>query len=334
MPAAETTVGRDAGARTRSILRYVARRLPIAIGTLFFVSIVTFVATVVIPNDPARLALGRAATPAQLEQYREQQGLDEPPVKRYVEWISGFVTGDWGTSTRNRREVKSDVLPRLWRSMTVALVAMLIAVPLAFLIGTWLGRRAGTKTDVSSSIGLLLVNSLPEFVIALLMLLVFGVWLGVLPVTSAGAIFASGWAQIEAYILPILTLVAVVTPYMARMVRVQVRDSLGQGWVRSAVLRGVGTRRLTWRHIVPNASVPVVNVVALNIAELLGGLVVVEVVFAFPGLGQLLVDSVLGSDIPTVQAIALISALGFVIVNSLADLAVAALNPRLRTGGR
>ena len=310
----------------------MSRRVPIAIGTLLFVSIVTFLATVVIPNDPARLALGKSATPEQLQTYREQQGLNRPPVERYVSWLGDFATGDWGTSTRNRREVKSDVLPRLWRSMTIAFFAMLIAVPLAFLIGTWLGRRTGTKTDVGSSMGLLLVNSLPEFVIALLMLLVFGVWLGVLPVSSAGAIFASGWAQIEAYILPILTLVAVVTPYMARMVRVQVRDSLGQGWVRSAVLRGVETRSLTWKHIVPNASVPVVNVIALNIAELLGGLVVVEVVFAFPGLGQLLVESVLGSDIPTVHAIALISAFVFVVVNSLADLAVAALNPRVRTG--
>lgn len=310
------------------------RRLPIAFGTLLVISIVTFLATVVIPNDPARIALGRQATPEQLQQYSEQQGLDRPPVQRYVEWLGDFVTGDWGTSTRNRREVKSDVLPRLWRSMTVAIVAMLIAVPLAFLIGTWLGRRAGTKSDVSSSMGLLLLNSLPEFVIALLMLLVFAVWLGILPVASSGAVFATGWPQIEAYILPILTLVVVVTPYMARMVRVQVRDALGQGWVRSAVLRGVGKRRLTWRHIVPNASVPVVNVIALNIAELLGGLVVVEVVFAFPGLGQLLVDSVLGSDIPTVQAIAIISGIAFVIVNAASDLAIAALNPRLRSGGR
>lgn len=322
------------GSRWRSVLKYVVRRLPIAFGTLLVISIVTFLATVVIPNDPARIALGRQATPEQLRQYSEQQGLDRPPVQRYVEWLGDFVTGDWGTSTRNRREVKSDVLPRLWRSMTVAIVAMLIAVPLAFLIGTWLGRRAGTKTDVSSSMCLLLLNSLPEFVIALLMLLVFAVWLGILPVASSGAVFATGWPQIEAYILPILTLVVVVTPYMARMVRVQVRDALGQGWVRSAVLRGVGTRRLTWRHIVPNASVPVVNVIALNIAELLGGLVVVEVVFAFPGLGQLLVDSVLGSDIPTVQAIAIISGIAFVIVNAASDLAIAALNPRLRSGER
>ena len=289
------------GRRLGRALAYAGRRLPIAFGTLLVISIVTFLATVVIPNDPARIALGRSATPAQLKEYTEQQGLDRPPVQRYVEWLGDFVTGDWGTSTRNRREVKSDVLPRLWRSVTVAVITMLIAVPLAFLIGTWLGRRTGTKTDVGSSMGLLLLNSLPEFVIALLMLLVCGVWLGILPVASSGVVFATGWAQIEAYILPILTLVVVVTPYMARMVRVQVRDALGQGWVRSAVLRGVGTRRLTWRHIVPNASVPVVNVIALNIAELLGGLVVVEVVFAFPGLGQLLVDSVLGGDIPTLR---------------------------------
>lgn len=318
----------------RSVLLFVLRRLPLAAATLLVISVVTFLATVVIPNDPAKIALGKQATEAQLEAYSEEQGLDDPPVQRYVAWLSDFATGDWGTSTRSKREVKSEVLPRLWRSMTVAIIAMLIAVPLAFLIGTWLGRRSGTKADVGTSLALLLLNSLPEFVIALLMSLVFAVWLGILPVASTGVIFASGWGQIEAYILPILTLVLVATPYMARMVRVQVRDSLSQGWVRSAVLRGVSTRRLTWRHIVPNASIPVVNVIALNMAELLGGLVVVEVVFAFPGLGQLLVDSVLGSDIPMVQAIAIISGIAFVIVNAGSDAIIAALNPRLRTSRR
>jgi peptide/nickel transport system permease protein len=227
--------------------------------------------------------------------------------------------------------VRSEVLPRLARSVTIAVAAMLVAVPLALLLGTWLGRRSGTKTDVGSSFVLLLLNSLPEFVIGLLALTLLGVLLGVLPEESSGALFGSGWTAVKAYILPVLTLVAVVTPYMARMARVQVRETLGQPYVRTAVLRGVGPRRLTWRHIVPNASIPVVNVVALNMAELLGGLVVVEVVFAFPGLGQLLVDSVQGKDIPVVQAVALLAALGFVVINALADAVVLALNPRLRT---
>lgn len=305
-------------------------RLVAGLATLVLISVLTFFATNVVPNDPARIALGRTATPAQLASYREQQGLDRPVTTRYAEWVGNFVTGDWGTSTLNRRSVRSDVMPRVRRSITIALIAMLIATPVAFLIGTWLGRRTGSRTDLVSSLGLLLLNSLPEFVIGLGLLTLLGVGLGWLPVESSGAVFAAGWDQVKAYILPILTLVAVVTPYMARMVRVQIRETLGQTYVRSALLRGVPVRRLMWRHVVPNASVPVVNVVALNLAELLGGLVVVEVVFAFPGIGSLLVESVIGKDIPTVQAIALISGVGFVVINLLADVVVLLLNPRLR----
>lgn len=311
-------------------VRFLLRRTPAAMLTVVLVSIVTFLATNVVPSDPARLALGRAATQAQLVAYRNEQGLDKPVVERYFSWIGGFIQGNWGRSTLNRVDVRSEVLPRLWRSMIIAVLSMLIAVPLAFLFGTWLGRRTGTRADVGLSLGLLLVNALPEFVIGLLLLVVLAVGLEILPVDSTGAVFASGAEQIKAYILPILTLTCVVTPYITRMVRVHVREALGQGWVRAAILRGVGRRRLMWRHIVPNASLPVVNVVALNMTELLGGLVVVEVVFAFPGVGQLLVASVLGKDIPTVQAIALVSAVGLVLINLLADLLVIALNPRLR----
>jgi peptide/nickel transport system permease protein len=167
-------------------------------------------------------------------------------------------------------------------------------------------------------------------VIGLLLLMLFAVALGVLPVESSGAIYASGWARIKAYFLPILTLVGVVTPYIIRMVRANVRAVLDETYVRTAVLRGVSRRRLIWRHVIPNASLPVVNVVALNLAQLIGGVVVVEVLFGFPGIGQWLVGSVEGKDIPTVQAIALLGGTVFVVVNALADAVVVALNPRLR----
>lgn len=318
-----------------SVLRRLrwTRRAAAGLLTLVLISIVTFLATSVVPNDPARIALGRGATAAQLDAYREQQGLNQPVTTRYVQWVGDFVRGDWGTSIRNRRPVRDEVLPRLARSATIALIAMAIAVPLALVVGTWLGRRAGRPSDLAGSLVLLLVNALPEFVIGLLALMVFAVWLGVLPVESSAAVFGSGLAAAKAYVLPIITLVLVVMPYITRMVRVQVRETLGQTYVRTAVLRGVPPRRLTWRHIVPNASIPVVNIVALNMAELLGGLVVVEVVFGFPGLGQLLVDSVLGKDIPSVQAIALIAGVAFVVINACADVVVLALNPRMRTAG-
>ena len=309
----------------------LTRRLVAALGTLVLVSMLTFLATNAVPNDAARVALGRTATPAQIAAYNQQQGLNDPVVARYFTWLGNFATGDWGASTRNRRPVRPEVTSRLARSALVAVVAMALAIPLAFVLGAWLGRRAGTRTDVGASVGLLLINSLPEFVIGLLMLMLFAVGLGWLPVESTGAVFASGFERVEAYILPILTLVLVLTPYMARMLRTNVRETVGHAYVRTAVLRGVPGRRLMWRHVVPNAALPTVNVITLNLAEILGGLVVVETVFGFPGLGQLLVDSVHGKDIPTVQAIALLTALGFVVLNSVADATVAALNPRLRT---
>lgn len=316
------------GVILRSVRR--AHRLWEGLLTLALVSVITFLATNVLPNDPARIALGRGATDAQLAAYTKQQRLDDPAVTRYLHWVGQFVQGDWGTSTRNRRAVRDEVVPRLRRSVTIASIAMLIAVPMAWVLGAWLGRRSGTLVDLGGSLLLLLLNSLPEFVIGLFLLVVCSVWLEVLPVESSAAVFGSGWTQIEAYILPVLVLVAIVTPYMTRMVRVQVRETLGQPHVRTAILRGVPPRRLMWRHVSPNASVPVVNVVALNMAELLGGLVVVETVCGFPGLGQLLVDSVQGKDIPTVQAIALLAGVGFVVMNALADAIVLALNPKLR----
>jgi peptide/nickel transport system permease protein len=313
-------------------IRFLAQRLLIGLVTLLLLSALTFLATNVVPNDPARLALGRSATPAQIQAYERQQGLNQPMVERYFNWITDFVKGDWGTSTRTGEPVKDEVLPRVGRTLTVALFAMLLAVPIAFLVGAWLGRRTGTPVDVGASFGLLLLNSLPEFVTGLVLLTVFSVQLGWLPVESTGAVFGTGADKVEAYVLPIMTVVAVFAPYMVRMVRVNVREVLGQGFVRTAVLRGVPRRRLVWRHVVPNATLPVINVVTLSMAELLGALVVIEIVFGFPGVGQLLVESVSGKDIPNVQAITLLSGVAFVLLNVVADALVVLLNPRLRSG--
>jgi peptide/nickel transport system permease protein len=207
---------------------------------------------------------------------------------------------------------------------------MLIAVPLAFVLGVFAGQRGGRRSDLAVSLGALFVNSLPEFVVGLTLLVVLAVQLGWFPIESSGAAVGVGYAELEAYILPVLTLAIVLTPYMARMVRANVRDVLDQPFVRSAVLRGVPRRAIVWRHVVPNASLPVVNVVALSMAELIGGVVVIETVFGFPGIGKLLVDSVGSKDIPTVQIITLVMALGYVLLNLAADLVVLVLNPRLR----
>jgi peptide/nickel transport system permease protein len=313
------------------ILRSAAVRLGLAAVTLFLIATITFFATNVVPADPGRSALGKDATQAQLEAFSSQQGLDEPVAERYVTWLGDVLRGDWGTSIYNEIPVTDQVLPRVSRSLILALAAMLIALPLAFAIGIYTGQRSGRPVDVATSVGSMFLNSLPEFVVGLALLVVFSVQLGWLPVESTAISFGSGLDVVKAYVLPVFALALVLTPYIARMVRANVRETLAAPYVRAAVLRGVPSRRVTWRHVVPNASLPVINVVALSTAELIGGVVVIETVFAFPGIGKLLVDSVSSRDIPTVQVIALIMGIGYVAFNLLADVAVLALNPKLRT---
>lgn len=312
-------------------LKYLGTRAALAALTLVLIAGVTFFMTSVVPSDPARVALGKFASEEQLEAYREQQGLDRPVLERFGHWTSDIVKGDWGTSVLTRRDVTELVTPRVVRTLIMSFVAMLIAVPLAFAFGVYSGQRSGSPADFTISLVALLLNALPEFVVGLSLLVVFGVWAGVLPIESSAAGFAGGWEAVKAYVLPTLTLAIVMTPYILRMVRANVRDTLPMPFVRSAVLRGVPRGRVVWRHVVPNASLPVVNVVALSLAELVGGVVVIETVFGFPGLGKLLVESVGSKDIPTVQAIAVVIGLGYVLLNFLADAVLITLDPRLRT---
>ena len=314
-----------------AILRYLATRLALAVVTLFLITVVTFLATNVVPSDPPRSALGKSATEAQVEAYREEQGLNRPVLTRYGEWISGLVSGDWGTSVYSRQPVADQVIPRLARSAILAGAAMLLAVPIAFVVGVYTGLRSGRPVDVGISLGALFINSMPEFVVGLVLLVLLAVEAGILPIESSAASLGSGWEKIEAYILPMLTLAIVLTPYIMRMVRVNVRDVLDRPYVRAAVLRGFPRRRVVRQHVVPNASLPVVSVVALSLAELIGGVVIIETVFGFPGIGNLLVDSVSSKDIPMVQAIALVVGAGYVALNFAADAVMLALNPRLRT---
>jgi peptide/nickel transport system permease protein len=313
-----------------AVSRYFGGRVVLAVVTLLLIATITFFATNAIPGDPARAALGRFATPQELTLYRQQQDLTKPVIERFVVWLGHLFSGSWGDSVVTRTPVSGLIGDRLLRTLILSLGAMLIAVPLSFAIGVYTGLRSGEPLDVGVSVGALFVNSLPEFVVGLVLIVVLGVEAKLLPIESSGALFGSGWAQVKAYILPMLTLAIVLAPYMIRVVRVNVREVATQPFVRSAILRGASRRRVVWRHVVPNASIPVVNVIALTMAELIGGVVVTESVFGFPGIGQLLVTSVSNSDFPTVQALALILGLGYVLANFIADAVVVALNPRLR----
>jgi peptide/nickel transport system permease protein len=308
--------------------RLLATRLAVALGTLFLISIITFAATNAVPSDPARVALGKTATAEQLAEYREQEGLDEPVVERYV-------TGDWGHSVlAGQTDVREEVVPRLLRTLLLGTIAVALSVMVAFALGVATGRRSGRAGDLATSIVTLIFNSLPEFVTGLLVLVIFAVQLGWLPIESASGIFYGSFGDaVKSYVLPVLSLVLVLSPYMTRMVRTNVREVMQQPMVRSAILRGLPPRTILWRHVVPNAAIPVVNVVALTLADIIAGIVVVETVFAFPGIGQLFVSSVLGKDVPVVQAVALVVGLGFVTINLLADALHVAIDPRLRARG-
>jgi peptide/nickel transport system permease protein len=314
--------------------RRIGVRLAVAIGTLLLISIITFGATNAVPSDPARSALGKTASQADLAQYRKQEGLNRPVVTRYFTWLGNYVRGDWGTSVlADKTKVSSEVVPRMLRTLLLAVIAMAISIVLAFWIGVSTGRRSGRFGDLVTSIVTLIFNSMPEFVTALAILVLFGVEFTWLPIESGSGIFYGDlWDAVKSFAMPTITLVLVLTPYLTRMVRANVREILQQPMVRGAVLRGLPPRQVLWRHVVPNAGVPVINVMALTLADVLAGVVAIETVFSFPGIGQLFVTSVLAKDLPVVQAVALVVGAGFVLLNLLADLALLAIDPRLRTG--
>lgn len=301
-----------------------------AVATLLVASIVTFAATTFNGNDPARAALGRTITQEELDLFRKQQGLDQPAAKRYWIWMKHAAAGDWGFSLNTRQPTTDLVVPRAGRSAILAVIALLLALPVAFLVGAIAARKPGGLIDNILSTGTLFIIGLPEFVVGLLLLYLLAVWLNLLPPDSTGIAFGSLSRKVEAYVLPSLTLAILLTPYMARMIRVSVREVLATPYIQAALLRGVTGGRLFFRHVLPNAVGPVVNVIALSLAEVLVGVVIVENVFGFPGLGQLTVLAVSTSDIAVIQICALLAAASFVVLNFTADSVLILLNPRLR----
>lgn len=314
--------------------RVILRALGWALLTLLLVSLVTFMATSLSGTDAARAALGRLVTEEQIELFRQQQGLGEPIVKRYFIWLGHALQGNWGISLQSKTPVADLVLPRAARSLLLALTALALAVPIAFCLGALAALRPGGKLDTAISNATLLIIGLPEFVIGLGLLYFFAVWLKLLPPNSTAASGADLTIRLKAYMLPMLTLTLLLIPYILRMVRSAFREVMAAPYVQAAVARGVSTPRLLMRHVLPNTLGPVVNVVALSLAEVLAGVVVVETVFGFPGLGQLTVFSVASVDYAVIQACVLISAVGFILINLAADALVILTNPRLRRAVR
>jgi peptide/nickel transport system permease protein len=317
----------------RGIPGFILRRVLLGLLTLFLVSLVVFASTQALPSDPARAILGRTATPESLKALREQLHLNHSVVSQYTHWFGGMLTGDLGNSLAARGEPVSTVLgKRLENSAVLVLLAAVISIPLSILLGVISARRRDGPLDHAMSLVLLALAALPEFVVGIALVLLFATRVfHVLPAVSLIPPDSSPWRNPKELILPTATLVLAVSPYVARIMRASMVEVLESDFVEMARLKGLPDRHVLWRHAVPNAIAPAIQVIALNLAYLAGGIVVVEYVFAYPGIGSALVDAVANRDLPIVQALAVLIAAVYVGCNLLADIATILVSPRLRT---
>jgi peptide/nickel transport system permease protein len=312
------------------MLRFVLVRFGTAALTLLAVSMVTFVAAELLPGDVALRNLGQFSTPEQRQLFRQQLRLDRPPHVRYIEWLGGAVRGDFGRSLANRRDVASVVLARLRSTLLLALYALVLYVPVTLILASLGAIYRGRTVDALVSVVTLVGFSLPEFVFGTLLIMVFSVGLPWFPVMALIDQARNPLEFLRAATLPAVTLMVRVTGYAVRMLRENLIEVLDSDYVRMAVLNGLPRHRVLLRHALPNALGPVLNISALNMAYVIGGVVVVETVFAYPGLGRLLVDSLALRDVPVVEAAILLIAAVYIGGNLLADIGSMLLNPKLR----
>lgn len=312
--------------------RLIVRRLLVSLLVLWVVSLLVFVATLLLPGDPARAILGQQATPERVAALQHQLHLDLPVWQRYLDWLGGLCTGDLGTSTSTQGPVTALLGDRISASLVLLVVAAVLATPLGLSLGTWSAIRRGRATDQAISGVSLVVAALPEFVIGVaLVVLLSTTVLKIFPSVTITAPGEAVWHQPAQLVLPVLTLVLVVTPYITRMMRATMNEVLDSGYVEMARLKGVRERTVLVRHALPHAIGPVAQVVALQLAWLAGGVVVVEFLFRYPGIGQALIDAVAKRDVAVVQAITLLIAAVYIVVNLLADVVGILANPKLRT---
>ncbi len=311
------------------LLKMVLQRLGLGLATLFVISLIIFSAIELLPGDIAEEILGQAATPETVAAFRRQLGIDKPPVERYVSWLGGAIQGDFGRSLANNRPIAELIASRLGNTLILAAYAALLAVPIAIGLGLMAALYRNTWFDRGVNVFTLSSISFPEFFVAYILILFLSVKLGWFPSISNISGDASIWDIAYRAFLPALTLTLVVTAHMMRMTRAAIINLLASPYIEMARLKGMPQRRVILKHALPNALAPIINVVALNLAYLITGVVVVEVVFVYPGLGQLMVDSVAKRDIMVVQACCLIFATAYIGLNLLADVLSIATNPRL-----
>jgi len=310
--------------------RFFIRRLILIVLTLFVVSIAIFAVTTVLPGDVAQVILGKGATPQDVETLRNELGLNRPAYSQYMGWIGGIVQGDLGDSLYLRRPIAELLQSRLTNSLVLAVFAFFVAIPSAVLVGIWTGTHRDSRTDRVMSTMSMVAISLPEFVTGMLLIVILSSTLHLLPSSSMMLPGTNPLTRPQILIMPAFTLTGVIFGYVMRMTRANVIEVLQCNYVRTAILKGLPMQRVILHHVVPNAILPTITIVAASIGWLLGGLIVVEVVFAYPGLGRLLLGAVETRDVPLLQITTLIIAATFTFSHLAADLLCAALDRRVR----
>ncbi|ERH62644.1 MULTISPECIES: ABC transporter permease [Pantoea] len=308
---------------------YLLKRLLLMIYTLLVVSLLVFGITQLLPADAAVTLLGQNATPEALAAVRARLGLDAPAWLQYWHWLTQALQGNFGVSMRNGLAVGPTLLTALSRSLLLALCALLLMLVIAIPLGIWAAVRRGKTADVLVSVISYMGISFPEFVTATLVLLLFAdVW-QILPATGYVPLSENFISGIQHLILPSITVALILVAHVSRMVRSEMVDVLHTDYVRAAWLKGLSRRRILWRHALRNGLLPTITIVALDVGYLLGGIVVVEEIFAIPGIGRELIVAVQARDLPTIQAGVMILAATYAVVNFLADLAYVMLDKRI-----
>ncbi|MEO9904208.1 ABC transporter permease [Nisaea sp.] len=311
------------------ILKMVAQRFALGFLTLFVVSLIIFLGIELLPGDIAEEILGQSATPETVAAFRAELGLDVPPHIRYLDWLWGMLQGDMGRSLANKREISELIGLRFGNTLFLAVTAAAIAVPLALTLGVLAALYRHSFYDRTVNVVTLSSISFPEFFVAYILIFLVSVTFPIFPSIANISDATPFWEKVYKVLLPALTLTLVVVAHMMRMTRAAIINLLASPYIEMANLKGLSRARVIVKHALPNALAPIINVVVINLAYLIVGVVVVEVVFVYPGLGQLMVDSVSKRDLPVVQAAAMIFAGTYVLLNLLADILSILTNPRL-----
>ncbi len=315
------------------MFRFILRRLGLGLITLWVLSILIFIGTHILPGNPGRSMLGPFASPEAVALLNKQLGADQPLLTQYTTWIGDVLHGDLGTSFAFKQPVGDLIKAAMENSLKLAVLAFIILVPLSILGGVFAALHVGRAVDRTISVGGLSASSMPEFVGGIVLILIFGLWLNVLPVSARWPPGTPPLQQIQYLIMPALSLVLVLFGYIARMARAGTVAALDSDYTRTATLKGLPRRTVVRRHVLRNALLPTITVIATQVGYLIGGLVVVEQLFNYNGIGTLLLNAARNRDYPQLQSTVLVIGVIYLVATLAADILYSVLNPRIRYGG-